>query len=227
MKAWEKIRNVWLTIALVSSSLVMLKLAVSPAQKPSLPSYTFPASIPLSRWQFVQTAPIGLQKRYTPALATSLDDLTIAGQSYRYLRNGKPLDIEMRYFQDYGSISDILKESTIQLERINFTPAQSSVGAHAIYQRSNQLFITACISATRETTITDGELRSAQTRPNVLIHRALPWFLGQAPLRDLRCLWTRISTPINPASPAATAEELEQVWIEWVQWWQKNYPPEP
>lgn len=205
----------------------MLKLGSSPVQKPSPPSYTFPASIPLSGWQFVQATPIGLQKRYTPSLATSLDDLTIAGQSYRYLRNGKPLNIEMRYFQDYSSISDILRESTIQLERINFAPERSTVGAHAIYQRSNQLFITACIPATRETTITDGELRSAQSRPDVLIPRALPWFLGQARLRDLRCLWTRISTPINPSSPTATEAELEQAWIEWVQWWQNNYPPEP
>ncbi|MBW4442698.1 MAG: cyanoexosortase A system-associated protein [Plectolyngbya sp. WJT66-NPBG17] len=226
MKTWEKVRNFWLATAFVSSSLVLLKLAVTPAQKPLPPSYPFPASVPLSRWQFVQATPIGLQKLYTPSLATSIDDLTIAGQSYRYLRNGKPLEIEMRYFRDYSSVSDILKESTIRNDRINFTPARSSVGAHATYQRSNRLFITACIPTTRETTITTGEFRSAQNRPDALIARSLPWFLGQKRLRDLRCLWTRISTPIDPASPSTTQQELEQAWIEWVQWWNNNYPPE-
>lgn len=227
LKPWENVRNVWLATALVSSSLVLLKLVVTPVQKPSPPTYTFPASVPLSRWQFVQATPIGLQKLYTPSLATSVDDLTIAGQSYRYRRNAQPIDIEMRYFRDYSSVSDILKESTIQHDSIDFTSARSTVGAHAIYQRSNRLFITACIPATPETTITDGELRGAQNRPGVMLHRSIPWFLGQKPLRDLRCLWTRISMPINATSPATTEQELAQAWIEWVQWWQNNYPPEP
>lgn len=227
MKAWEKIRNFWLATAFVSSCFVLLKLTLTPAQKLPSPSYTFPASIPLSRWQFVQATPIGLQKRYTPSLATSLDDLTIAGQTYHYLRNGQPLNVEMRYFREYSSVDNILRESTIRLDRINFTSTRSSVGAHAIYQRSNRLYITACIPPTKETTLTDGELRGAQNRPDVLSRRALPWFLGQAPLRDIRCLWTRISMSIDATSPARTAQELEQVWIEWVQWWQNNYPPEP
>lgn len=224
MKAWARTRNFWLAAALVSSSLVILKLALTSAQKPLPPSYTFPASIPLSRWQFVQATPIGLQKLYTPSLATSADDLTISGKHYRYLRKDQPISIEMRYFGDYSSVSDIVKEATVQLERIQLTPAKSSVGAHAIYQRSNQLFITGCIPPSRETTITAGQLRGAQNRPDVLARRALPWFLGQASLRDLRCVWVRMSMPINSTN---TSEDLEQAWIEWVQWWQKNYPPEP
>lgn len=224
MKASAKTRNFWLAAALVSSSLVVLKLAVTSIQKPAPPSYTFPASIPLSRWQFVQATPIGLQKLYTPSLATSADDLTISGQHYRYLRNGQPISIEMRYFGDYSSVADIVRETTVQLERIRLTPAQTSVGVHATYQRSDRLFITGCIPATRETTITTGQLRSAQNRLDVLARRSLPWFLGQVPLRDLRCLWVRMSTPINSAN---SSQELEQAWIEWVQWWQNNYPPEP
>ncbi|MBD1846412.1 cyanoexosortase A system-associated protein [Cyanobacteria bacterium FACHB-63] len=223
---WVKTRNFWLSTALVSSSLVLLKLTLTPAQKPPPPSYTFPASIPLSRWQFVQATPIGLQKLYTPSLATSLDDLTISGQHYRYLRNGQPISIEIRYLRDYSSVSDIVKDSTVEMARIPLTPAQSSVGAHAVYQRSQQSFITGCIPATRETTITSGQLRSAQNRIDVLARRALPWFLGQAPLRNLRCLWVRMSTPMNSTSATNSQPELEQAWVEWVQWWQNNYPPE-
>ncbi|BAU14274.1 hypothetical protein LEP3755_48200 [Leptolyngbya sp. NIES-3755] len=224
MKAWEKIRNIWLATALVSSSLVVLRLAATPIQRPAPPNYTFPASIPLSRWQFVQAIPLGQQKLYTPSLATSVDDLTIAGKSYRYLRNGKPLDIEVRYFRDYGSVSDIVRETTIWMDRIPFTPAQSTFGPHATYERSGRRFITACIVPSGKTTVTDGEFRSLT--PEFLLNRSLPWLLGQRPLRDMRCLWTRISTPINRRSPEATEQELDQAWIEWVQWWQTHYPPE-
>ncbi|MGG6269955.1 cyanoexosortase A system-associated protein [Leptolyngbya sp. AN03gr2] len=226
MKAWEKVRNIWLAAALVSSSLVVLRLAATPVQRPTPPSYTFPASIPLSRWQFVQATPIGQQRFYTPSLATSIDDLMIAGQVYRYLRNGKPLDVEVRYFHDYGTVSDIVRESTIWGERIPFNPGQSTFGPHATYERSGRRFITACIVSTGKTTVTQGEFRSAPNRPEFLLGRSLPWLLGQRPLRDMRCLWTRISTPINRLSPETTEQELDQAWIEWVQWWQNNYPPE-
>lgn len=211
----------------MSSGLVVLRLAITPVQKPAPPSYSFPASIPLSRWQFVQATPIGQQRLYTPALGTSIDDLMITGQHYRYLRNGKLLEIEMRYFQDYGSISDILRESTIWIDRIPFSTARSTVGNYAVYEQSGRRFITACITPTGETTVTEGEFRAAPNRPDRLLSRSLPWLLGQKPLRDLRCLWTRISTPINPTAPETTAQDLEQVWAEWVQWWQTNYPPEP
>lgn len=225
MKVWQNVRNFWLAAALVSSSLVLLKIVATPVQKPSPPNFAFPTSVPLSGWQFVQSTPIALQKRYTPSLATSVDDLSISGQRYQYLRNGKTIDIEMRYFgATYTAVANIVRESTIQLPRANLTTVRSRVGTYATYQRSNQLHFTACIPATLETTVTDGELRAAQNRPDVLLRRGLPWFLGQVPLRDLRCLWTQISMPIETGSP--TPQELEQVWLEWVQWWQKNYPPE-
>lgn len=227
MKPWENVRNLWLAIALVSSSLVVLRLALTPAQKPSLPTYTFPQSVPLSRWEFVKATPIGVQKLYTPSLATSVDDLTLSGQAYRYLRNGQPLEVEMRYFDRIAHVPDILRETTIRLDRIEFTPQRSELGAYAMYQRSDRLHLTACISAAGETTVERGELNSVQLRPTVLAGRIVPWFLGQAPLRDMRCLWTRISMPINPAAPQTTQQELEQAWGEWVNWWRKNYPPEP
>ncbi|MBE9008919.1 cyanoexosortase A system-associated protein [Pseudanabaenaceae cyanobacterium LEGE 13415] len=227
MKTWEKIRNIWLATALVSSSLVVLRLAFTPVQKPAPLIYTFPASVPLSRWQFVKATPIGQQRFYTPSLATSIDDLMISGQQYRYLRNGKPLDIEVRYFRNYGTVSDIVRESTIWLDRVDFTDARTRFGTHAIYEQSGRRFLTACITPIGETTVTKGEFNAAPNRPDMMIGRSLPWLLGQKPLRDLRCLWTRISTPINPSSSSATEQDLEQAWMEWVQWWQNNYPPEP
>lgn len=225
MKTWETIRNYWLAAALASSSLVLLKLTVTPPQKLPQLSYSFPAAIPLSRWEFVKATSIGTQKRYTPSLATSVDDLTISGQQYRYLRQGRSLDIEMRYFNDtYTKVSDILEESTINNTNIDFETKRSTTGSYAVYQRSNRLYFSACIPVTRDTTVTDGELRGAQTRPDILMQRVFPWFIGRSQLRDLRCLWTNASLPIDPKAPTTTRQDLEQAWTEWIEWWQQNYP---
>lgn len=227
MKPWENVRNLWLATALVSSSLVVFRLAVTPAQKPSTPSYTFPESVPLSRWEFVKATPIGVQKLYTPSLATSADDLTISGQSYRYLRNGQPLEVEMRYFNTLNHVPDILRETTIRLDRIDITSQRSDLGTYAVYARSNRLYLTACISPTGETTVDRSELHSVQLQPAIVARRVVPWFLGQASLRDMRCLWTRLSMPMNTAAPQTTQSDLEQAWGEWVNWWRNHYPPEP
>lgn len=226
MKAWEKIRNFWLAAAFVSSSLVLLKIVVAPVKKPPQPTYSFPTAIPLSQWQFVKATPIAVQKFHTPSLATSLDDLTIAGQQYRYLRNGRALEIEMRYFIDsYTDVSDILRDSTIDHQKIDFNTGQLQVGSYAVYVRSERLYFSACVPSNRKTTVSNGEFRGIQQYPASLTQRFFPWFLGQIPLRDMRCLWTRASLPLDPARDK-TQQELAQAWTEWVQWWQQNYPPE-
>lgn len=226
--SWEKVRNFWLAAALVSSSLVLLKILVTPVKKPPQPSYSFPAAIPLSRWEFVKATPIAVQKFYTPSLATGLDDLTIAGQQYRYLRNGRALEIETRYFvNSYTDVSDILRETTINSRKIDFDTEQFPVGSYAVYQRSQRLYFSACLPSSQGTTVSNGEFRGVQQHPAILAQRFLPWFVGQVPLRDMRCLWTQASLPIDSAFPNKTQQELEQAWTEWIQWWQKNYPPEP
>lgn len=225
MKAWEQVRNSLLTAILIGCGAVLTKVLMFPAQKPALPTYTFPESVQLPRWQFVESIPIAQQK---PALATSVDDLAIASRHYRYERDGTTIDIEMRYFvETYTDVPELLKDSTVFARKPDLTLARSSLGAYAVFGRSNKLHLSACIPPTLETTVTNGELRSSQNRPEVLVHRVAPWFLGQAPLRDLRCLWTTLSVSIDNKPEAEVQQTLEQAWPEWVGWWQQHYPPQP
>ena len=235
MKSWEQIRNGCLAAALLSSIFVLGKAIAKPyGEQLSQPTYAFPKTVPLPGWQFVQSQPHVIARSQAPGFITAADDLAIAGHHYRYLRNGKPLDIEMRYFIDtYKDVADVVEDSTLANRPQKFTTVQSPFGSYALFQRSGKLHLSACITPTGQTTVTDGELRGNQTSLNVLATRAIPWFLGLEPLRDLRCVWTRLS--IASAKPdqaevsteSQAARDLAQAWQEWVQWWQKNYPPQP
>lgn len=235
MKSWEQVRNLGLIATLASSVLVLGNALSKPyAALPPQPSYSFAQTVPLAGWQLVQSIPTAAHKSVGPGFVTSVDDLAIAGQHYHYLRNGKPLDIEMRYFvNSYVDVADVLEDFTIANRNQKFTVVQASIGSYTLYQRSGKLHLAACITPSAQTTVTEGEFRGSQNRPAVLATRIVPWFLGFEPLRDIRCLWSQLSIPaagpdsITVSPDSQEARELAQAWGEWAQWWKKNYPPKP
>lgn len=229
----DSTRNTLLIAALVCSLIVLGKATFAPAKPQPLPSYSFPQQAPtvatqfpegvIAGWQFVQATPIAVAKLRAPALATSLDDLTVSGQQYQYQRNGTAIAIEMRYFVDtYTDASEILKDATIFSRRVNFTVERSSRGSYAQFQADGTRHIAACLTPTGETSVTNADLRGSQNHPSVLVQRFTPWFLGQAPLRDLRCLWIHVSAP-----DSIDQAELKQIFSTWVGAWQTQYPSEP
>ncbi len=216
-------RNQLLLAALGCSLIVLGKATFAPIKPQPLPTYSFPTQAPtIANWQFVQATPIAVAKLRGPAFATSLDDLTVAGQQYEYQRNGMVIAIEMRYFVDnYTDVSEILKDATIFSRRVDFTVERSASGFYAQFQTNENRHIAACLTPTQQTSVTNAQLRGTQNHPSILAQRFTPWFLGQAPLRDLRCLW------INLSAPSSIDEaELKQVWNAWVQAWQAQYPSE-
>lgn len=235
MKSWGQVRTLWLMATLFSCVAVLGKALTKPhAEKPPQPTYDFPQTVPLSGWQFVQGIPIAQHRSIAPGFVTSVDDLAIASQHYRYLRNGKPLNVEMRYFVDsYSSVLDVLKDSTLKNQTQTVTTVESPSGSYALFQRSGKLHLSACIPPNDRTSVTDAEFRGNQLRPPIVAPRIIPWFLGIAPLRDSRCLWANLSiSSANPDSAdvprdSEAVRDLEQAWTEWRQWWQKNYPPKP
>lgn len=240
MKRGEQIRNLGLAATLFTSVLVLGKVLVTPNRQFQNVTYTFPEQIPLENWQFNGSAPLGVQRLRGPALITSADDLSIAGRTYRYSRNGQQLDIEVRYFVDgtYVDVTNILRDLNLQRIKPEMTRQESAQGSYVRFTKSGLESFSACIPPTDKTTASEADFRGQQNRPQVIASSLLPWLLGFSPLRDLRCVWTRMSIrSINPNTapiPSVNAGsqrneqlELEQAWQHWVQWWRQHYPPVP
>jgi cyanosortase A-associated protein len=164
-----------------------------------------------------------------------MNDLSIASRNYRYSRNGQQLDIEMRYFVEgtYGDVSQILRDSNLQRRKPDMSAQTSDQGSYVLFTESGASYLSACIAPTHRTTASEADFRGEQNRPQVLASRLFPWLLGIAPLRDLRCVWTKMSIRPLTSSSATTPkgaltqpQELEQAWQQWAQWWKQNYPPE-
>lgn len=224
MKQWEQVRSYLLAATLLGSVGVLGKLILFPKNRtPDMPTFTFPTTVSLRDWQFVQSDPMTLHKETAPALVTSVDAQTVSGQQYRYLHNGAPLTIQMRYFVDtYIHVPSILEDSTLASRKLNYKVLDSATGEYARFEDDGTVHRSACITQYGGTSVSDRQLRQRQNTLPVLSKRFFPWFLGQASLRDLRCVWVNMA--IDARTQNDNPQLVDQAWSEWVQWWQNHYP---
>nr|WP_274381996.1 cyanoexosortase A system-associated protein [Myxacorys almedinensis] len=208
----------------MGSVTVLGKLIFFPqTSSPDFPKFTFPTTIPLREWQFVQSYAMTLHQETAPAFVTSVDAQTLSGRHYQYLHNEIPLAVEMRYFVDtYLHVPAILEDSTLASRKPDYTVVEVPTGEYAVVKEFGKVHRSACITQYGGTSVSDRMLRQRQNTLPVLSRRFFPWFLGQAPLRDLRCLWVKMAIDARVAIDQPRL--MDHAWLDWVQWWQKHYP---
>jgi cyanosortase A-associated protein len=161
-----------------------------------------------------------------------------AGMAYQYhpLRSKADLiNIEIRYITDgvvnWPDIATQIKEFTkIPPEGLKTakTKEQSGVGEYILFVDRQTAYFSTCINPQGISTVS-GDRFIINNNPNpfkggVQVNRLLPWMLGRQTLRDPRCLWTLLSTPIDPKNPDPTIKMLETSGVNWVRWWQAHFP---
>jgi cyanosortase A-associated protein len=164
------------------------------------------------------------------------NNMVVTGMSYQYPHKPQPIDIELRYVTDGVAIRPTMDAMLPRLKQIPATVLQPStmkerpgLGFYSLFVDKKTAYFGTCINPQGITTVT-GDQFHANSNPNPIANgipfdRLLPWILGQQTLRDSRCLWTLLSTPIDSAAPDATIETLEKVGVNWIRWWQVHFPP--
>jgi cyanosortase A-associated protein len=152
------------------------------------------------------------------------------GKKYQYSIDGLPIEINLRYaVGTEGSIYSYLKGITdIQISEDQLRQKsirKDPVGYYATFTHQNRAYLTACINPRGISTVTQEQFidnASAQAMDREVI---VSWLLGQKDLRDRRCLWTLMSTPLNTNSDLGTTnQKLEKIWFLWYEWWQPRFP---
>ncbi len=202
-------------------------------------AFNFPQNIPLN-----ELAMIG-SKSLAPHVFKNAR--SAVGMAYQYqspqsavagsLSTSKPpiVDIEIRYITDgvanWADLPTQIKEFTkIPAKALGSagTKEQVGVGEYSLFVDHQTAYFSTCINPQGISTVS-GDRFIINNNPNpfkggVKPDRILPWVLGRQTLRDPRCLWTILSTPIDPANPDSTIKLLETSGVNWVQWWQAHFP---
>jgi cyanosortase A-associated protein len=155
----------------------------------------------------------------------------MTGSRYEYLVDDLPVSIDLRYAVGTdGDLYVLVKELTeAKIDEDQFrlkSVRKDPIGYYFVFDYQNRLYLTACVNPRGISTVTreqfDDNASSQILNRDVLIG----WLLGQKDLRDRRCLFTLISTPLTTNSDRQeVTQKLEKVWISWYEWWKPRFPP--
>jgi cyanosortase A-associated protein len=190
-------------------------------------TFDFPQQVPLPNSTMLSSKPL--------TTYTFQNGMLTTGKSYRYSHNPQPIDIEVRYLIDgvanrptMDHLLPIFTKIPATVLEPSTMKEQPGLGFYSLFTDQKTAYFGTCINPQGITTVTGDQFHS-NSNPNPLSNgiqfdRLLPWLLGKQTLRDSRCLWTVLSTPIDPAAPDATMKTLQTVGVNWIRWWQAHFP---
>ncbi len=217
---WEISRVTVLATTATSVFLILLKSFLSPDfASPKVADLVFPETVPLKEWQ-----QLAIPQRDIKKDKISQKD---AAESYRYMQNNLFLDIEMRYLASSdGNVLKLFKQySQLGASQLSIDVRQQpKIGYYGLLTHQNKASLSACINPSRQSTFKAEQFVQNQLTIDAISNRFLPWLFAGKSLRDRRCLWVKLSVPLDNYSSKQAYLILEKAWVNWYQLWQPRLP---
>jgi|GEM_PF-638264 cyanoexosortase A len=152
--------------------------------------------------------------------------IAISQKYYSYTKNRQRLDLQMLY--EVASRSDanpFLEQLNPNLQRdiaknMNFKPG---IGYYISYTDSRYAHFTACINPRGMSTVNSHQFNQNRYRYDINWGRLTPWIFGKTILKDNRCIWAQLSTPLNGKVATEAYTMLESIWSENYYSWQSLF----
>lgn len=202
-------------------------------QKSTFTPFVLPTVVPLPGWQQSFSKPLPTSDSPSKAVQAKYAK-TLAGRQYTYIQNSLPLDIQMLYVvntlgkfntksvksvvKNYSFVQSLFNSPTLILRH------QEGIGYYNLFAYQQRAYLNACINSRGGSTITQLQFMFNRYVYDTRLNRIMPWLLGQAPLKDRRCLWAHLSIPLKNSSPEDAYRILETAWFSWYQWWYPRFP---
>ena len=207
------------TTAIATAFTLVVSLVRTEARTLQIKNYTFPESPTLSEWKLSFTQPV---KPHLVKPSEYISGDSIAGKHYRYRRDDKLLDIEMRYFANTNG--DLKSFITSQTGELSSVLKKNEAGFYSLYTDRDKAYLSACINPHGISTVTSDRFNRNLMMHDTRLSNILPWLLGRSEFRDKRCLWAHLSMPLDGNISDEDYKTLETVWLDWHDWWRSHYP---
>jgi hypothetical protein len=112
----------------------------------------------------------------------------------------------------------------IDLEISYLVSTREGVGYHAVLTDHNRAYLTSCISPRSPSNVTQKQFSQYRYQNDLQRQIGLDWLQGKASIRDRRCLWVLLSTPVTHGNSQVANLALETAWKDIYQWWLPRFP---
>ncbi|MEO1340351.1 MAG: cyanoexosortase A system-associated protein [Cyanobacteria bacterium J06635_13] len=225
-------RTQWRSYSLAATSIsislaVVYAFLVPSAGNRQVAEFQFPQS-------FAQAQAIATTDKLIPDEAAT--EVILARQKYQYPQTGQGMfaansviALEINYLVGTrGDIVSYLQNYTdISAEAIKAKSSKylEGIGHYAVIKDYNQTYLTSCISPRSLSNVTQKQFSQYRYQQDLNWQTAWQWLQGKASIRDRRCLWVLLSTPMTQDNVRESDQALVSAWKEIYQWWLPNFPP--
>ena len=226
-------RSCVLAIASIGTNLaVVYGLIVATVGNRTVPDFKFPEHLSLN-----STQAMAVKSRQVSRKADNQEQEIIKGhQKYQYIQDNQKISLDISYL--VGTRGDVdtylqqytdIEPKTIQAKKVKHI---DGVGYHALFtssdrqgdSESNRAYLSSCISPRSLSNVTQKQFSQFRYQNDLQLQVGLDWLQGKASIRDRRCLWILLSTPIMQSDPKIEYQVLENTWQDLYQWWLPNFP---
>jgi cyanosortase A-associated protein len=217
-------RSYCLVITAISLNLATIYALINPtvANRP-VTNFQFPQQIKLPSAKAISAndAPKVIKS------SSSSAEIIETRQKYKYTQENLPISLEISYLVNTrGDVASYIQTYTkIATEAITSekTAQIKQVGYHTLLSDGDRAYLSSCISPRSLSNVTQKQFSQYRYQNDLNLQIGWQWLLGKASIRDRRCLWVHLSTPLVSDSQTAY-ETLEATWQELYQWWLPNFP---
>jgi len=114
-----------------------------------------------------------------------------------------------------------LNQASINAKKIKYQP---DIGHYALLKDNKNFYLSSCISPRSLSSVTQKQFSRQRYHNDLRPIIIWQWLHNQASIRDRRCLWVLLSTPINSSWIGGEYDILESVWGDLYRWWLPNFP---
>jgi cyanosortase A-associated protein len=219
-------RTSFLATTAIGIGMVALYVLIEPtAGNRPVANFDFPRRIPLNTWQQLDNK---ILKTSTPSSEHHNSERLESAHSYQYTKDDTKIAITARYLVgSRGNIDGYISQYT-EVPSQALKPAKieylEGIGYYRLFTFENRAYLSSCISPRSQSSVTQKQFASSRYQADLKPKVIFNWLLGKASIRDSRCLWTHLSTPIPKSDPQIAYQTLETAWIDWYHWWLPRFP---
>ena len=228
--AKNKWRNYYLALTAIGTNLVTIYALINPgAGHQDLANFKFPQQIKLNSGTLsaIQGANNFLPASSQAPATTARQETIKSKQQYKSIPDSSNTILEVSYLVNTrGDVESYLQQYTnISSEAIkNKTIAHiETIGYHALIKDSDRAYLSSCVSPRSPSNVTQQQFSHYRYQNDLKLHIGWEWLQGKSSIRDRRCLWVQLSTPLVSDSQTAH-NSLETTWQEIYPWLSQNFP---